>query len=88
MSNTTNHRNEALTKLENLAVALADCGITAEVTANNSMVGLYAHFWNCKDGSTDRLEIWAEEDTDYAFESCTIPEEKIEKMFEEFCEKA
>ena len=88
MSNTTNYREEALTKLENLAVALADCGITAEISVDDSMVSLYAHFWNCKDGSTDRIEIYAEEDTDYAFESYSTPVEAVEKMFKEFCEKA
>ena len=88
MSNTTNYRNEALTKLENLAVALADCGITAEVSIEDDGVYLGANLWNCNDGSTESFEVWATEDTDYAFESCINPFEKINEILAKFCENA
>lgn len=89
MSNTTNYRNEALTKLENLAVALADCGIAAEVSIeDDNGIYLRANLWNCYDGSTELFEVWAEEDTDYAFESCINPVEKINEALEKFCENA
>lgn len=88
MTNTTNYRNEALTKLENLAVALADCGITAEISVEDDMVHLGARLWNCNDGSTELLEVWATEETDYEFENCINPIELIEKKFEEIRENA
>ena len=83
-----NYRNEALAKLEALALALADCGITAEISTEDDLVHLGARLWNCNDGSTELLEVWAEEDTDYAIESCINPIELIEKKFEEIRENA
>ena len=83
-----NYRNEALAKLETLALALADCGITAEISTEDDFVHLGARLWSCNDGSTELLEVWAEEGTDYEIESCINPIELIEKNLEEFCENA
>lgn len=77
-----NYRNKALEKIENLALALDNCGISAEVTVDDEGVYLKANLWNCNDGSTESFEVWATKDTDYAFESCINPFEKIHEILE------
>jgi hypothetical protein len=73
MTNTTK-KNIAIAKLVNLASALADCGIDAEITEvcdGNPL--LLANLWNCQDGSTIRLEVFADKENDYEIEPVANP---------------
>lgn len=65
----------AINKLVNLSSALNACGIETEFRedADHKAISLYAHLWNCNDGSIVRLEVWAEDRTDYEIESCANP---------------
>ena len=70
---TNTNRKNAIEAINNLAKALEACGIETTVEEKEDNICLYAHLWNCKDGSTDRLEVWADEDSDYEIESCSNP---------------
>lgn len=70
---TNTNRQNAIETINNLAEALEACGIEAIVAENEDNICLCAHLWNCKDGSTDRLEVWADENSDYEIESCSNP---------------
>ena len=74
----TSKKNIATAKLVNLAVALEACGIEAEVeeVCDGSPI-LLADLWNCKDGSTTRLEVFANKDNDYKFETVANPLEAM-----------
>jgi hypothetical protein len=67
------NRKNAIEVLNNLAEALEACGIEATVEENEDNIFLYTHLWNCNDGGTDRLEVWAEDRTDYEIEKCVNP---------------
>lgn len=73
MTNTTK-KNIATAKLVNLASALEACGIEAEITeVCDGCPLLLADLWNCKDGSTVRLEVFADKDNDYEIEPVANP---------------
>ena len=75
------NRKNAIEVINNLAEALEACGIEATVEENEDNILLYAHLWNCKDGSTDRLEVWANEESDYEIESCSNPVSTVDELF-------
>jgi hypothetical protein len=67
------NRKNAIEVINNLADALEACGIEATVTEEEDAIVLLAEIWDCNDGGTDRLEVWAEERTDYEIEKCVNP---------------
>lgn len=71
MANT--NRENAIKTINNLAEALEACGIEATVTEEEDAIVLLAEMWDCNDGGTDRLEVWAEDRTDYTIEKCVNP---------------
>jgi hypothetical protein len=77
---TNTNRKNAIETINNLAEALEACGIEATVEENADNILLYAHLWNCKDGSTDRLEVWADENSDYEIESCSVPVSTVDEL--------
>ena len=80
MTNTTK-KNIATAKLVNLASALEACGIEADVSElNDGSPLLLAELWNCNDGSTIRLEVCADKENDYEFESVANPIEEMENF--------
>lgn len=76
------NRKNAIEVINNLAEALEACGIEATVEENEDNILLYAHLWNCLDGSTDRLEVWADENSDYEVESCSNPVSRVDEFLE------
>lgn len=70
---TNTNRKNAIEVINNLAEALEACGIEATVTEENDAIVLLAEMWNCNDGGTDRLEVWAEDRTNYTIEKCVNP---------------
>ena len=77
---TNSNRKNAIEAINNLAEALEACGIEATVEEKEDTILLYAHLWNCNDGSTDRLEVWAEENSDYEIESCSNPVSTVAEL--------
>ena len=67
------NRKNAIEVINNLADALEACGIEATVTEEEDAIVLLAEIWDCNDGGTDRLEVWAEDRTDYEIEKCVNP---------------
>jgi hypothetical protein len=67
------NRKNAIEVINNLADALEACGIEATVKEEEDAIVLLAEIWDCNDGGTDRLEVWAEDRTDYEIEKCVNP---------------
>lgn len=70
---TNTNRKNAIETINNLAEALEACGIEATVTEEEDAIVLLAEMWDCNDGGTDRLEVWAEDRTNYTIEKCVNP---------------
>ena len=70
---TNTNRKNAIETINNLAETLEACGIEATVTEADDAIVLLAELWNCNDGGTDRLEVWAEDRTNYTIEKCVNP---------------
>jgi len=83
---TMNNKEKAKAKLQALQQALAECDIASELTeTKHGDLLLMAEMWNCDDGSTVRLEVWADSLIDYnKIESCVNPIEKVAKKIENF----
>ena len=45
-------------------------GTSQATTEEKDAIVLLAEMWNCNDGGTDRLEVWAEDRTNYTIEKC------------------
>ena len=70
---TNANRQNAIETINNLAEALEACGIETKVEEKEDVIILFAEMWNCNDGGTDRLEVWAEDRTNYRIEKCVNP---------------
>ena len=70
---TNANRKYAIEVINNLAEALEACGIEATVEEKEDVIILLAEMWNCNDGGADRLEVWAEDRTNYTIEKCVNP---------------
>ena len=77
--------NEAMTKMWNLAKALAECGIESEVSVDhdNNIVALNATLWNCVDGSDVEFCVYSAEFGDWGISSYAEPENDRKAICEE-----
>jgi len=89
MKNMISYKNEkaakAKVKMMNLAAALSECGIQADLVEDhdNNIISLSATMWNCIDGTNVEVCVYAMKDEDYKISSYAEPEKDLQHVLDE-----
>ena len=80
-----NKKMMAMEKLTNLHNALNECGIEAELyeDTESNIISVRVDAWNCCDGSSVLVEVYAMEDEDYEIQLYAEPENDRKRFMEE-----